>query len=129
MKGLGPYIDNFLKQLASVVPDRSGEVGDVIAMFVANPEQSKFDLRRLQIFVQFGTPESRRAFADRLPQHVGQLSSDKRRKLWSDTILPYWRDRGTNVPVPFDTDEIAEMTRWVEAFPEDAKDVLGEPLP
>lgn len=126
VNGLSASIDNFLAASGALLPTRGRELGDVVALFVANPAESKFGLSRLQTFIQFATPDARRAFADRLPQHLGQLSPDERRDVWNDTLLPYWRDRLTNVPMAFDVDEVAEMARWAEALPELAPEVLSK---
>jgi hypothetical protein len=135
VNGLGPHMPGFLKESSSLVPERGRELGDVIAMFVANPDKSLFDLARLQLFVQHATLDARVSFADHLPTHVERLSPDERRALWTTTLRPYWRDRQTNIPAEIHADELSEMIGWAIALPEVASDVLtelnatpGEPL-
>jgi SIR2-like protein/uncharacterized protein DUF4020 len=126
VNGLSPHMRGFLEESSSLVPERERELGDVIAMFVANPEKSLFDLAQLELFVQHASLKARVSFADHLPNHAAKLSPDERRSLWETALRPYWRDRQTNIPVEFHTEELSQMIGWVIAFPEVAADVLTE---
>lgn len=136
IQGLRPYIPNFLSRSGMLVPARDRQLGDWVALLLANPEKSQFTLADLQVFVRHATPDARRAFADELPRHLASRTPDDRSALWRTILAPYWRDRQTNVPVAFDQQEIVEMIQWVVALPEVADDVVemlkstpGEQLP
>jgi hypothetical protein len=124
--GLRPYFQSLLLNSATLVPERSEELGGVVAWFVANPAQSHFSLSDLQVFVQHGSVEARRSFAGKLPRHLSELTSDARKALWTSVLLPYLRDRRTNVPVALDPEEVVRMLKWPVAFPEVAPEVTRE---
>jgi len=124
--GLRPYLQRFLLNSATLVPGRGEELGDVVALFVANPADSHFTLSDLRVFVQHGSPEARRAFAEKLPRHLSELMPDARKVLWISVLLPYMRDRRTNVPVALDPEEVVRMLEWPVALPEVAPEVVRE---
>lgn len=126
VSALEPYMSSFLRESPSLVPARSRELGDWIGMLVANPKKSKFSVGRLHEFIYHATPEARIAFADSLPRHLSRLTPKGRETVWSQILMPYWRDRRTNVPVPLSPDEVGEMLGWVVALPENAHEVLAE---
>jgi hypothetical protein len=124
MSGLAPFLKPFLELSASLVPARSRELGDFIALSVARRADTKFAPTNLRIFVRHATPAARAAFADALPNHMKLIDSDARGKLWNGMLRAYWRDRLTNMPSPFDAAERAALPEWVVALPE----VLNETL-
>ncbi|MGH7665002.1 MAG: hypothetical protein ACRENI_12005 [Gemmatimonadaceae bacterium] len=123
---LNPYWPAFLATSAVVAPDRSSELGDVIAMIVVHRRESHWSLVRLHQFMEHATAEARRAFAGALPRHLPNVTADERRELWEEILLPYWRDRCTNVPLALDPEEVQEMISWVAALPEDSVQVAAQ---
>lgn len=126
VEALKPYLPAFLRDSSTIVPSKSRELGDFVALFVANQDKSNFTLELLQDFVRGATSESRVAFADAIPRHLTILTADQRRTVWREILHPYWRDRRTNVPTPLTPEEIREMMSWVVALHENAREVLSE---
>lgn len=126
VEGLQPYLPALLGASASLVPARSRELGDWVAMLVARADKPSITLAELQQFIRHATAKARHAFADALPRHVERIGGDERRQLWTKLLAPYWRDRRTNVPVGLDQDEVRGMLAWVVALPEVAPEVLEE---
>lgn len=126
LEGLRPYLREFLIRSATLVPTRSVHLGAAIALFVSHSDESHFTYEDLQAFIQHALPEARHTFARQLPQHLAELSPEARRAVWGTTLLPYWRDRRTNVPVALDAEEIGAMLDWIFALPEVTSEVMAE---
>ncbi len=126
VEGLRSYLDDFFSVVAPLIPKRSRELGDWVAMLVADAEKSGVTLTQLQRFVQHVSDDARRAFADALPRHLGRLGPDARRARWREMLSPYWRDRRTNMPLPLAPEEVREMISWIPALPEVAGEALVE---
>jgi hypothetical protein len=126
VNGVEPFWDEFLRDSRTIAPNRAEKLGDVIALLVAQRAQSHFTLERVLKFVQGTTDEGRRAFADAVPRHLAAITSDERRELWQELLLPYWRARRTNMPSALSPDEVREMITWAPALPEVASVVVSE---
>jgi len=124
--GLRPYLRGLFESCSQLIPARSHQLGDWVAMLVAHPSDSQFGLRDLQQFVHHSMADARRAFANAMPRHLSQLSAGEREKLWNEVLRPYWRDRRTNVPVAFEPEEVTAMIGWVTAMPEVTTEAVAE---
>lgn len=124
LQGLRKPLTAFLKESGALVPSRSRQLGDFIALLVANKGVSKFTRVDLHHFIQGALPEARVAFADALPVHLSRLESSERVAVWSELLAPYWRDRRTNMPLKLAPEELAEMLYWALELSEVADDVV-----
>jgi hypothetical protein len=120
---LQEYWDAFLAASSTIVPNRAELLGDAVALFVAQNAESGFRLDRIHLFIKNTTAAGRRAFSHALSRHVGAVTSEERRKLWSGLLKQYWNDRRTNVPRVLESSELEGMVLWVPAFPEVAMEV------
>jgi SIR2-like domain/Domain of unknown function (DUF4020) len=124
--GLRPYLSSFFARSDTLVPARSRQLGDWVAMLVANPADSQFSGAELQVFIHHASLDARRAFAEAMPRHIARLPSDARKQLWERTLRPYWRDRRTNMPVSLHPAELVEMIGWIVGMPEVASEMIQE---
>jgi len=124
LEALRPYIGSLFDASASLVPFRSAQLGDWVAMLVAAPERSGITLDLLARFIDHATEDARVAFAREMPRHLASLAPEVRRRLWRGILSPYWRDRRTNIPRSLSASELREMIGWVSALPEVASEVL-----
>ena len=121
-----PYLDALFLVSSTLIPARSRELGDWVAFLVAGAETTGLTLSQLQSFVHHATDDARREFGSALPRHLEHLEPAARERLWRSTLLPYWRDRRTNVPLALAADEVREMIAWIPALPEVAGEALAE---
>lgn len=125
VEGLRPYLDGMLERSATLLPARSEQLGDRMALLVAGVDESGLALVQLHRFVQHATEEARRAFAYALPGKLEVREPDERRHVWTALLKRYWADRRTNMPLPLSADELGAMVGWAEALPEVAEEVVA----
>lgn len=124
--GLSPHLDALFAVSSTLIPARSRQLGDWVALLVANVQESGLSLIQLQSFVRHASTEARQAFADALPRHLERLTPDDRVHVWRTFLQPYWRDRRTNVPTPLTPEEVREMISWIAALSEVASEAVAE---
>jgi hypothetical protein len=125
-EALRPHVDALFAASTTLIPARSRELGDWVAMLAVDADESGLTLLQLQRFVQYASNEARRVFADSVPRHLERLTSDARRQVWRNLLQPYWRDRRTNMPTSLSKAEVREMISWIPALPEVAGEALVE---
>ena len=123
-EGLRPYLSALLERSADLLPKRSEQIGDFVALLVALRKDSEFTLSLLHRFIENSNEEARRAFAHSLASKLEVLDSEQRHDLWSMLLKQYMVDRRTNIPIPLAAEEIAGMVHCVEALPEAGMEVV-----
>ena len=124
VEGLRPYLNAMLACSARLLPSRSEQLGELMALLVAGVEESGIKLVQLHRFVQYATEEARRAFAYSLPQQLAPLAPDDRLRVWAALLERYWADRRTNMPLPLSAGELGAMVAWAQSLPEVADRVV-----
>lgn len=126
IQDLKPYWLPLFRVSAGLIPHRSDELGDWVALLASRPDESEITLEELHEFVKGGTNEARLAFARAIPQHLDRLSSEARLDAWTRVLRPYWMDRCTSMPLPLAQREVEVMVSWLPALPEAAPEVLEQ---
>lgn len=126
LEGLREQLQELLQRSAEVLPSRAKELGDFIALLVAEVEHSRLSKVALQSFILRASEEARESFADSLPRHLSRLETQPRVQVWKTLLAPYWRDRRTNMPVTLSSAELEGMFRWLTELPEVADAVTAE---
>jgi hypothetical protein len=126
LEGLQEQLRELLQRSAEVLPSRAKELGDFVALLVAEVEHSRLSKVDLQSFIFRASEEARESFADSLPRHLSRLETQPRIRVWKTLLAPYWRDRRTNMPVTLSSAELEGMFRWLTELPEVADAVIAE---
>ncbi|MBL0938906.1 MAG: DUF4020 domain-containing protein [Gemmatimonadaceae bacterium] len=123
-EGLRPYLNGLFERSVTLLPKRSEQIGDFVALIVALRKDSGFTLALLHEFIERSSADARRTFAHSLASKLEMLGSDERHELWTTLLKQYLADRRTNMPVPLASEEIAGMVHWVEELPEAGMEVV-----
>lgn len=126
VEGLRPSFSAILRCAADILPARASQLGDLVALFVTDPESSGITLTELQTFAQYATEEARVAFTDAIPSKLERLESAARERVWRNLLRKYWAARQTRMPIALTASELLGMARWTLALPEVADDVVAE---
>lgn len=125
VRALRPYLGRFFASSGALVPARASQLGDWVALLVANPVDSGFLLNDLHHFVHYASDAARHAFARQIPRHLGALKTEQRVAVWNTMLAPYWSDRRTGMPLALDVQELVAMIDWVIAVPETAPSAIA----
>ena len=124
VQGLKPFFAALFGRTKEMLPHRSDELGDWVALLATHPVESLITLEELHQFIDRCTPEARVAFARATPRHLESLSASGREAVWTTMLAPYWKDRRTNMPRSLEPGEVTNMISWLPTLPEVAQEVL-----
>lgn len=124
-EGLRPTFSSLFRRAADSLSARAKQLGDLVALFAANPGRSGLNHTLLQEFIQHAPHDARTSFADALPDKLDLLDSSSRARVWEQLLRRYWSDRRTRMPVALTAEELRGMASWLKALPEVADDVVA----